>query len=363
MQRSRGWTIGRVVGVPVVIEPGWAVMAVVLVALALPWAGRVVGTGPAALGWAVAGVLALLASVFAHELAHALMARRAGLHVSRISLTFLGGHTTHSAGLTRPGTEALVAVVGPLTNLAIAALAWAGSQAVTGPGYVLLWVVALVNVFVGVFNLLPGLPLDGGWVLEAGVWALTGRRETGTVVAARVGQAAAAGVVAWVVLPDLLAGRSPSYTMIIWGVVIAASLWQGATAALRRVAEGRRVAGLALSALATPAVAVAASAAVRDLTRVPAGTTAVLVRPDGVPVALVDPAAVAAVPPAAWDTTPVAAVAHAIPPEAVVAADLTGIDAVAAARQAARSPALVLVRDAAVVGVVRVVDVVAALRA
>lgn len=361
-QRSRGWTIGRVAGVPVVVEPGWVVMAVILVALALPWAGSVVGSGPAALGWALAGVLLLLGSVFLHELAHALVALRVGLGVSRISVTFLGGHTTLGSGASRPGASALVAAVGPATNLVIAAAAWAGGRlAPTGALAVLLGVTALVNVFVGVFNLVPGLPLDGGRVLEAAVWAGTGRRGTGTVAAAWVGRAVAVGVVAWAALPDLLAGREPSFARVIWGVVIAATLWQGATAALRHAERTSRVEALDLAALSAPAVGVPAHGTVTDLAAV-GGAAAVLVGPDGVPVALVDAVAAAAVPGPERASTPLAAVALGLPPGVAVPAGASGPEVLAAARGvAATSPVLVVMSDAGPVALVRIADVVAAL--
>ena len=363
MKQRQGWSIGRVAGVPVVVEPGWVVMAVILVALALPWAGSVVGTGPAALGWAVAGVLLLLGSVFLHELAHALVARRAGLAVSRISVTFLGGHTTLGTGAARPGASALVAAVGPATNLLIAGVAWAGGRvAPAGALAVLLGVTALVNAFVGVFNLVPGLPLDGGRVLEAAVWAATGRRDTGTVAAAWAGRLVAVGVVAWSVLPDLLAGGEPSLTRVIWGVIIATTLWQGATAALHQAERGRRIDGLDLTALTAPAVGVPVTGTVADVDAAAAsGALPVLVGPDG-PVALVDPAAAGAVPREARATTPLAAVAHGLAAGAVVPAGSTGAEVLAAARAVATtSPVLVVVADGRPVGVVRIADVVAAL--
>lgn len=361
-QRSRGLTVGKVAGVPVVVEPGWVVMAVILVALAVPWAGSLVGSGAAALGWSVAGVVLLLGSVFLHELAHALVAQRAGLEVSRISVTFLGGHTTLGSGAERPGASALVAAVGPTTNLVIGAAAWAGGRlAPAGALAVLLGVTALVNAFVGIFNLVPGLPLDGGRVLEAAVWAATGRRATGTVAAAWVGRAVAAAVVAWAVLPDLLAGRDPSFTRVIWGAVIAATLWQGATAALRHAQRTVRIDGLDLATLATPAVGVPVRGTVADLPAA-GGPAAVLLSPDGAPVALVDPVAAAAVPPADRAATPLGAVALALPPGAVVRSGAPGPDVLAAARGvAAASPVLVVVADAGPVGLVRIADLVAAL--
>ncbi|MGW4914135.1 site-2 protease family protein [Streptomyces sp. NPDC004270] len=140
----------------------------------------------------LAGALLLLASLLAHEAAHALTARRKGIEVRRITLWALGGMTE----MGRPrsaGTTFLIAVSGPFTSLVVGAAALAvgvGLHALSGwavPAAVLLWL-AWVNFVLGVFNLLPAAPLDGGRVVQALTWWRTGDPDRAERAAARGGQ-------------------------------------------------------------------------------------------------------------------------------------------------------------------------------
>ncbi|HEY3548035.1 MAG TPA: site-2 protease family protein, partial [Propionicimonas sp.] len=209
---TRGWVVGRAAGAPVVVSPGWLLGVVVLTYLAEP---TVLAYSPelgAAAYLVAAGVAGMLfVSVFLHELGHALVARRHGVVVHELAVTLLGGHTRMAAAAPSPGAGVAIAVAGPAVNLALAAAAWAAAQ-LAAPGSLaslLLGSAALTNGFVGVFNLLPGLPLDGGRVLEAVVWKRTGRRGPGTVAAGWVGRALAVGVILWAVGSPLVAGRQP----------------------------------------------------------------------------------------------------------------------------------------------------------
>ncbi|MER5209581.1 site-2 protease family protein [Streptomyces sp. NPDC002838] len=140
----------------------------------------------------LAGALLLLGSLLAHEVAHAITARRKGIEVQSITLWALGGVTE----MGRPGAARavfLVAVSGPLTSLAVGAATFGagiGLDAVSGwavPVAVLVWL-GWVNVVLGVFNLLPAAPLDGGRVVQALVWWRTGDRDRAERAAARGGQ-------------------------------------------------------------------------------------------------------------------------------------------------------------------------------
>ena len=114
---------------------------------------------------AVAYAVLLLLSVLAHEAGHALVARRFGFRVDRVVADLWGGHTVYDSSTSRAGTSAVISVSGPLANLALAGIGYALMQALDPDGVVglLLFAVTLTNAFVGVFNLLPGLPLDGGY--------------------------------------------------------------------------------------------------------------------------------------------------------------------------------------------------------
>jgi Zn-dependent protease len=123
----------------------------------------------------------LYATVLVHELAHAIMARRTGHHVLAIRLGILGGATSYDAARhPNPKHEMRVALSGPLTNIAIGlALQVALPTDKLSPPIVVLGLLGFMNLVLGVLNLLPAAPLDGGHVCEALVWRLTGSRRAG----------------------------------------------------------------------------------------------------------------------------------------------------------------------------------------
>jgi Zn-dependent protease len=186
---------GRIAGIP--IGSHWSVL-VIMVILVLLLAVTVLPAGvpdrPEAVYWAVAAVVAVLfmVALLAHELAHALVARHYKIRVRAITLWLLGGVSELDGQAPHARGELLIALAGPLVSLAAAAgfgaLALVASALGAGDLAVaaLVWL-ALVNVVLGVFNLLPGAPLDGGRILSAVVWWLRGDRATGRRVASRAG--------------------------------------------------------------------------------------------------------------------------------------------------------------------------------
>lgn len=365
--RRSGIVIGRAAGAPVVLNPGWLVATVVLAFVVAPPASTLPGLD--GVGSLLVGlVLALLlnGSVLLHELAHAVVARWRGLAVRQITLTLTGGHT-EMVGASTPATSALVAIAGPLANVAVAGAAWLVWRAVDLPPVAGLLVVMLAwaSAFVAAFNLLPGLPMDGGWVLEALVWRVTGRRATGTRAAAWIGRAVAVALLAWALVLPFVSGADLSLPAVVWSAIIGAMLWSGASAHLRQVATREAVDSLVLGALARPAVAVPAGASAADVAAAGAGGAAVvLVASDGVPVGWVDPHALAAVPPEARPETPAEAVLVPLPAGAVVDAMLVGRPALTAVAEASRASRVLAVRgpDGVIVGLLRYEDVVAAVR-
>ncbi|MFF7987074.1 site-2 protease family protein [Streptomyces sp. NPDC007901] len=184
---------------------------------------------------AVAGAVLLLASVVAHEAAHALTARRAGMPVRDITLWALGGLTR----MDRPTTARAaftVAVSGPLASLLLGGIGWGAAVAVMAtPGWrilvaVLGWFGAM-NLLLGVFNLLPATPLDGGRLLQAALWWRTGDRERAQRAAGRSGQVVgiALAVLGWLAFAR---GVTGGLWLIVVGVFVG-----GAAAAERRWAE------------------------------------------------------------------------------------------------------------------------------
>lgn len=238
---TRGFSIGRIFGVDVRLDGSllviFALVTFNLGAGALPkwhpeWSPWLTWT--LALGAAVLFFVSLLT----HEMAHALVARTQGVPVHRVTLFLFGGLAHLEAEPPSPKAEFLIAVVGPLTSLVIGALATAAGVWIAGPelanaaasgpsavldamanvsalGTVLLWL-GPVNLFLGVFNLVPGFPLDGGRVLRAALWGATNDLTKATRWASYAGQG-----VAWVLMGtgvmNLLGGQ---FANGLWLVLI-----------------------------------------------------------------------------------------------------------------------------------------------
>ncbi|GAA1636610.1 site-2 protease family protein [Georgenia ruanii] len=358
-----GWVLGTVGGTPVVLAPSWLLIAAVLVALYFPLVRRLVPL--ASWGTVVLTTLSfvvmLFVSVLLHELAHGLTARRFGAPPREYVLTFWGGHTAFDRELATAGASALVSAAGPAANAALAGLAWLAVHTVSGgPTVMLVLLAALIsNAFVAAFNLLPGLPLDGGKVLEALVWALTGDRTRGTVIAAWGGRLVVVGVAVYFVLVPFVQGRQPSLTTVVWVALLGSFLWTAAGQSLRAAGVQRSARNLDLRALATPALTLPAYAGLPDLHAALAGRgeSAVVLLDAGRPVALLDPEALRQVPPELRATTPLTAVSRALAPQQLVH-DLRGADALAAvARAQHHGPVVVLLDGDQVAGVVEVARV------
>jgi Zn-dependent protease/CBS domain-containing protein len=190
MRQSIG--IGRIFGVRIGLHPSWFVIAV-LVTYSMA-AGQLPQDFPGwggALYWVVGVAISLLffTSVLAHELSHALVARRFGLQVRDITLFIFGGAATLEGDAKRPRDEALIAAAGPLTSLVIGAALW-GIEAAVGQAQIAAVVgwLGFINVTLGIFNLIPAFPMDGGRVLRAILWKVRGDRLAATRNAAFVGR-------------------------------------------------------------------------------------------------------------------------------------------------------------------------------
>ncbi len=368
--RSSGWVLGHVGGSPVVLAPSWLLVALVLTVLFLPTVrAGAPGLGTAATVAAAAGLPVLLAiSVFLHELGHGLTARRLGIPVTEYVITFWGGHTQFDRELRTPGVSALVAVAGPAVNAALGWLSWWAAVRTSGVPGLLLAASAVANGFVAAFNLLPGLPLDGGRVLEAAVWKATGDRTRGLVVAAWAGRVIAVTCAVVGLGWPLLVGSRPTLAAVATVLLVAAFLWTGAGQTLKAVRSRQAAARVDLIALAGPALVVPLAAPVTVLDQVPAGGAAVVVVDGaGRPVAIVDPVAAAQVPTHLRASTGVVAVSRPLPPVAVVP-PLTGQAAVAAMTSLQHASPVAVVLDEAtspplVRGVVAVAAVARALTA
>jgi len=192
------------------------------------------------------GAMLLMVSLLLHEAAHAVTARRAGIDVEDMTVWGLGGITRMGRAAT-PRAQFTVSVVGPLTSLALGGLAIAvafGARDVLHsavPSAVLFWT-GWTNLLLGVFNLLPAAPLDGGRVLQSAVWWRGGDRERAERIAGRTGQVVGALMVAggWI---ELSHGGNAGLWLIVIGVFVAMSaLAEVRRAALVAALRGLRVA-------------------------------------------------------------------------------------------------------------------------
>lgn len=187
-----GWKIGRLAGIELAIHPSWLVIAFLvtysLAEFQLP--AQSAGWSTTAY-WLVAVATALLffGSVLAHELSHALVAQRLGLRVEGITLFIFGGATSIDEDSRTPREEALIAVAGPAASVAIGLGLLGANLLVDQPqAAALLGWLGFINILLGVFNLIPGFPMDGGRVLRAILWRLRGDRLVATRNAALVGR-------------------------------------------------------------------------------------------------------------------------------------------------------------------------------
>jgi Zn-dependent protease len=360
-----GLLLFRLRGVPVLLAPSWWIGSVVITLLYAPLVGRFLpGTsGVASIGLAATFAVLLGGSVLAHELGHCVVAMKLDIPVRRLRLFLLGGLSEVGRTPRRPSQEGWVAAAGPAVSLLLGLLFAAAIPLTPGSGPVRLLVVecAVANGAVAVFNLLPGLPLDGGRMLRAGVWAVTGKRRFGTRAAVAGGAAVAIGLVVWA-LSGLVAGTADQWlrlgvcVLTAWFVVI------GASAELAAEQRHSWPDGMTLAEILRPVLQLPAESAVGDALLAAAGRGVVLVRSDGVAAGLLDEVAArqlaghAPLAPAEDASVP-------IRPDTVLFDSETGEDIIDRVRETAAWQFLVVDDDGKPAGVLRREDLNAALSA
>ncbi|WP_243719830.1 site-2 protease family protein [Actinomadura sp. KC06] len=358
-----GLLMGRLFGVPIYVSPSWFLVAVLVTIM---FEGQVhdVVQRPASYLVAFTYAVLLYGSVFVHELSHAVTARAFGLPVRSVTLHVLGGETSIEREAPTPGREFLIAFAGPLVNLVLAGLGLLAHAFVPMPDVALLLVDALTfaNLLVGVFNLLPGLPLDGGRLVRAAVWKATGRSRSGAIIAGWVGRGVA---VATLIAGALLAtygtgaGEGIGWLALLWSALVASFIWVGATHAIRAehvrdripLLSARRLARRATLVTADVPLAVAISRAHEDR----AGAI-VIADHDGRPLGLVNEKAVTATPEHRRPWVTAGDLSRGVDERLTLPADITGEELMEALRRAPASEYLLVEPDGRVYGVLVATD-------
>lgn len=362
--RVRGIKLGSIKGAAVVIEPSTLIMILLLAVLySTSSAGR---ASSHAFSMGVFMALLLFASVFFHELAHAIAAWSFGRKVSAIVLTLWGGHTTFDARGLTPKVVSVTALAGPVANgvIALGAQLTVSSGALSGPTLALVSWLGWANLLLGVFNALPGIPLDGGKVLAGIVWAATGSRDKGTLAAAWAGRVVAVAAAVFAVGWPLALGQSPEVIDVIFGVLLFSIIWPAASSTIRAVKAQAKREQANIAALMQPAVGVQYTTTVaqaRDAALTAGAMAVVVLAADGAPAGVAPLPVIDRVPQERRDVDGLEAVTSPIPRGAVVAPDLNGEDLVTSLREwYGRADSWAVVDNGVVVGVVRLETVLAA---
>ena len=367
-----GLLMGRPFGVPVYVAPSWFLVAALITWVFGGQLDRVLPElGAARYLVALFFAVAFYASVLVHELAHTIAALRFKLPVRRIQLQFFGGVSEIEKEAETPGREFWLAFVGPLLSLVLAGIFYVAMQPVepgTVPG-VLLAGLMISNLIVAAFNLLPGLPLDGGRMLRAVVWKITGKPMSGTIAAAWVGRALAVSVL--IGLPLLTQSGAlgstaedsvgmDTVTDALLAAILAAIIWTGAGNSLRMARLREHLPELRARNLTRRAVPVETDTPLSEALRRAnaAGARAlVVVDSDGNPLSLVREAAIVGVPEHRRPWVAVSGLAQDLTDGMRVSAELAGEDLLDVLRATPATEYLVVEETGEIYGVLSAADV------
>lgn len=353
-------TLARVRGVPIMVSPSWLLIGVLLTVIYGPVIDDAVDDVSGSTAYLVAFSFSLLFAVciLAHELGHTLVSTALGYPVKRVVLFVLGGVSEIDGEPTRARHELAIAAAGPLVSIVIAGAAFGGyfASPAGSIGAALFALLAWSNLVLAAFNLLPGLPLDGGRILRAAVWGFGASSVTSTKVAAWCGRVFAVLIVA----VGLLVIRGPeSLPASVLTAFLGLYLWVSATASLRVAQLRSRLPEIRVETLLRPGLLVPDDLSVAEaLRRVWEAGARGLVLVDSAlrPTAIVDEQLIGAVDAQRQPWTPVRDVAHPIGDGATVA---LGTDATALLEHIQTHPAreyLVLAADGAPAGIIATSD-------
>ena len=256
---QRGIHLFTIAGIRIIIDYSWFIIfGLVALSLSTGYLPQEY-PGASALAYWVAGLVATITffiSILFHELAHSLVALRSGIQIPSITLFLFGGVSRLSEEAKDPKTELAIAVVGPLSSFALALLFWLAGEGLEGVIHPLAQAVveylSFINLALGIFNLVPGFPLDGGRVLRAIVWWRTGSIDRATRLAADLGKGFAVTLMflgAMLIFRGALLG---GIWLIFIGMFLRGSAAQGyEQTSLKRVLESVKVGDVMIQAPVT----------------------------------------------------------------------------------------------------------------
>jgi Zn-dependent protease len=357
----QGLVIARVLGIPIVVSPYWFVVAAILVYLYANSLDSTVSPSTTRYLVSAAFVILLYLSVLVHELSHCAVARAFKLSVRRVLLYPLGGFSEIEQEPPTPAQEFLVSAAGPAISLVLAGVAAAVTKVVPdGLPNLLIDQLFRANLLVGIFNLLPGLPLDGGRIFRAGIWKITGKPVSATIAAAWAGRVLAVLLIA--VPLALYRGQFASLlssTYGLWLAFIAIFMWMQAGQAISAARVRERLPAVSARALARRAIPVPASTPLAEAIRRAEAAQAralVVVDHDSNPIALVNEEAVIATPEQRRPWIEIGSMARAISPGMILPADLSGIELIEAVRRTPATEYLLIEPSGQIYGVLAATD-------
>ncbi|HEU5265253.1 MAG TPA: site-2 protease family protein [Jatrophihabitans sp.] len=361
-----GLPLGRIRGVPIFVTPSWLLIALLLTSAWGPVVREFVDDIGSVAAYLVTFGFTLVFGlcVLAHELGHTLVSLWLGYPVRRVFLFALGGISEVEDEPRCPRHELLIAAAGPLVSVLISTAAWFGYQAAPS-GALITALLALLwwsNLLLAVFNLLPGLPLDGGRLMRAAVWGCGASVLTSTRVAAWTGRVVAIGVAVLGLAVDRSSGQ---FAATIFSIALAAYLWFGAGQSLRAATLTARLPGVSVDRLLRPGMFVSPDVSIAEALRRAAESHArglVVLDTTNEPSAIVDELLVSGVPEERRPWTPISSVARPLEPGLILPVD---IDAAGLLQRMQTTPAheyLVLRADGSAAGLISARDFAAELR-
>ncbi len=354
--RASGLFIGRPLGIPVYLSPSVVLLAALVTVQIADHPDIASRSGAVRITVGISAAVLLALSILLHELGHSAVALAMGIPIRRITLFLFGGIAEITREPDTAAKEYLVSIAGPLVSLTLGGLGLAALELTSGPeAAVLCGYVAFINLLLGFFNLLPGLPLDGGRILRAAVWQVRGDRLVATRFAARAGMTIA-----------VLLGAAGAYAVStgdatsVVTLLLAFFIFSGARASLAQSAVARRLPALDVRSLTRPALSVTADLPLAEALRRAAvdQRRLLVVDAEGLPSAVLSSEAVDAVPTERRPWVSVGSVSRRLVQGLVLDSRLEGEAVLSALRSTPASEYLVVDEDGGVVGVLATRDVV-----